>query len=377
MGLALLASLASGCTFYTACPDQQPPPVNNGGTNTGGSANGGGSSGNGGSGEPLVPWVNVTSNLSGMDSACGNLTMVVPKEDMLIVGVAPRSLFTSVDGGESWQEIAQGEGTDPIDGTPGAITLDPDHPNTWWLSAIYGDHGIWRTDDNGDTFHVFTGPRHNDIVSVDFTDPDRNFMIAGGHESAQVVWRSFDAGETWEQIGDSFPSGAKDSSNPYVIDADRVLMGTAGISTGDSGIFLSADSADSWDRVTTGEGGVGQPLVTSTGVYYWASESGSVVKSEDEGETWEEVLPANSVSGTRSLVELPDGRLATLTQYEGIKVSDDNFETRVQVTEPTPFYTPGFSYSATEKAFFVWHNDCGDKVLDDAVMRANFDYEVD
>jgi photosystem II stability/assembly factor-like uncharacterized protein len=372
MGLALLASLASGCTFYTACPDQQPPPNTGGTGNTGGSSTGG----TGGSGPPLIPWVNVTSNLSGMDSSCGNLTMVVAKQDTLIVGVAPRSLWKSTDGGGSWEEIAQGKGTDPIDGTPAAITLDPEHPDTWWLTAIYGDHGIWRTDDNGDTFKMFMGPRHNDVVSVDFTDPDRKFMVAGGHESAQVVWRSFDSGESWEQVGDDFPSGAKDSSYPHVIDSERVLMGTAGISKGDSGIFRSVDTADNWDRVTDGEGGLGQPLVTSTGVYYWASESGSVMKSEDEGESWEEVLPANSVSGIRSLAELPDGRLATLTQYEGIKISDDGFETRTQLTEPTPFYTLGFTYSAHEKAFFVWHNDCGDKVLEDAVMRADFDYEA-
>lgn len=374
MGLALLASLASGCTFYTACPDQQPPPPNTGGSGNTGGSNGGGTSG---SGEPLIPWVNATSNLAGLDSACGNLTMVVAKSDMLLVGVAPRGLWRSVDGGDSWEEIAQGKDTDPFDATIGSVTLDPDHNETFWVTGIYGDlHGIWRTDDNGDTFRAYEGPRHNDVVSVDFTDPDRKFMIAGGHESAQIVWRSFDAGENWEQVGDNFPSGGKDSSYPYVIDSERVLMGTAGIVTGESGIFRSGDGADSWDRVTSEEGGLGKPLITSSGVYYWASEGGSVMKSEDEGESWEEALPGGSVAGITSLAELPDGRLAILTQYEGIKISDDGFESVTQIVERTPFYTPGFAYSARDKAFFIWHTDCGDKVLEDAVMRADFDYEA-
>ena len=75
-------------------------------------------------------------------------------------------------------------------------------------------------------------------------------------------------------------------------------------------------------------------------------------------------------------MELPDGRLAALSQYDGVRISNDGFKTITQIVERTPFNSPTLIYSATAKAFFILHNDCGNLVLPDAVMRADFDYEA-
>lgn len=110
-GLALLSVLTGGCTFYTSCPDpNRMRPSSGGGSSTGGSGSGGG-----GNSPPLVAWQNVTNNLAGLDSVCGNLTVVVAKPDnVVLAGVAPNRLFATTDGGENWNEIAQGAGTEPI-----------------------------------------------------------------------------------------------------------------------------------------------------------------------------------------------------------------------------------------------------------------------
>jgi hypothetical protein len=43
------------------------------------------------------------------------------------------------------------------------------------------------------------------------------------------------------------------------------------------------------------------------------------------------------------------------------------------VGEPLPYQPAGMTYSPSLKSFFIWHNDCMDKVLPDAVMTAGFD----
>jgi len=49
----------------------------------------------------------------------------------------------------------------------------------------------------------------------------------------------------------------------------------------------------------------------------------------------------------------------------------------VPVTSPFPpsmDTNNGLTYSAHRKAFFIWHNTCGNKVLTDAVLQNDFDY---
>ena len=41
-----------------------------------------------------------------------------------------------------------------------------------------------------------------------------------------------------------------------------------------------------------------------------------------------------------------------------------------------PYAPNGVTYSAVAKAFFIWRNDCGDRVLSNAVMSAGFDYAM-
>jgi photosystem II stability/assembly factor-like uncharacterized protein len=369
-GLALLSVLASGCTFYTSCPDPNRGPANNGGSApTGGSGSSGGSSS-----PPLAAWQNVTNNLAGLDSVCGNLTVLVAKPDnVLLAGVAPNRLFATTDGGENWNEMAKGKGTEPINGGIRSVTFDPSNPDVYWLSCIYGQQGIWRTEDNGNTFKILGSIRHNDLVDVDFGDPDRKVLVAGGHEANKALWRSVDGGENWSDIGSNLPDDSRASSYPLVLGPEVHLLGAAGYGPGNSGIFRTEDGGATWERVST-IGGFGKPLVLEDGTILWPGDEGTLNRSTDQGLTWEEVLPRDSVMGYQSVLQLPDGRVAVVSRYEGIKISDDGFATVRQVTARVPWDTAGFTYSVPNLAFYAWHSDCGEKVLDDAVMRVDFDY---
>jgi hypothetical protein len=150
----------------------------------------------------LSTWGNVTNNLANMSSQCGNLTMLSldPSSGGVIAGVALDGLWRSINGGASWSQLGTGTGSDAITNRPGSIIYDPAHPGTFWESGIYNSYGVYKTIDDGATFHHLGSTTHDDYVSVDFTDPARETLLAGGHETAQRVDKSTDGGQTWTNI---------------------------------------------------------------------------------------------------------------------------------------------------------------------------------
>jgi photosystem II stability/assembly factor-like uncharacterized protein len=310
-------------------------------------------------------------------SECGNLggVFVRPGEDRLIAGVALNGLWSSRDGGASWEALGTGVGSDAITNTPVTITFDPDHPGTFYEAGTYNGGGGYKTIDDGVTFKVLGDLFHSDLVSVDFTDPERKTLLAGGHEQSQVLRRSTDGGATWVDIGSTLPAGVN-CTNVLVLDARTYLLGCE---RGQPGILRSADAGATWTTVSA-FGGARQPLRASDGTLYWASgEDASLVRSFDDGVTWEKlVISAGRGTYPTRPIELPDGRIATLG-HDHVVVSGDQGDTWSLASVKTP-YTDGFGvvYLAPRKSFFIWHWTCGQNapVPDDAIMQFPFDYEA-
>ena len=344
---------------------------------TGGNqAGAGGSSGAGGV-EPPGQWTNVTSNLAGLASECGNLygVFIRPGDDRLIAGVTLQGLWSSRDAGASWEAMGTGAGSDVITNAPTTLTFDPDHPEIFYEAGIYHGAGGYKTLDDGVTFNALGDLFHSDLVSVDFTDPERKLLLAGGHEQSQVLRRSTDGGATWTDIGSALPAGAN-CTNVHVLDAQTYLMGCE---RGHPGILRSADAGASWTPVSD-FGGARQVLRASDGTLYWANaDDASLARSSDDGATWETVA-ISAGRGTYPVhpIELPDGRIATLG-HDHVVVSDDHGDTWNLASATTP-YTDSFGvvYSAPKKAFFIWHWTCGQNapVPDDAITSFPFDYET-
>lgn len=55
-------------------------------------------------------------------------------------------------------------------------------------------------------------------------------------------------------------------------------------------------------------------------------------------------------------------------------MSCDRVSTSTEPGEELPWKPSGVTYSVAAKTRFVWHSDCGDEVLDDAILSAGFDY---
>jgi hypothetical protein len=189
-------------------------------------------------------WVNVTSNLAGMSSQCGNMTYVSakPNEDLMIAGIALRGLWGSTDGGTNWHQLGSGSGSAAITNRPGSIIYDPVRPNVFWESGIYSSNGVYRTNNDGNAFQALGSIGHNDTVSVDFTDRNRQTLLAGGHEQKQTVYRTQDGGNTWANVGVNLPAGTAFSSYPLVINSKTFFAGCfPSWGGGTGGIYQSND----------------------------------------------------------------------------------------------------------------------------------------
>ena len=307
-------------------------------------------------------WNNVTSNLAGMASECGNLTSVsaMPGQDAVIAGVANRGLWRSTNGGASWTALGTGAGTDTITNRPTSFVYDPTNSNTFWESGIYNSGGVYRTTDSGATFQRLGNVVHVDQVAVDLTDPGRRTLVAGGHEQTRTVWRSGDSGATWTNIGLNLPTGTGFSSNTIVINSTTYLVNSnQSWSGGSPGIYRTANSGASWTKVSS-LGPTGNAAISSNGTIYWRTGN-SVAKSTDQGQTWTSV--GNNLAADP--VALPDGRILAASYSNVVVSADGNTWTNVGPNLP---YTPAsLTFLAARNTVLVARSDCGNSVPNDAI----------
>lgn len=345
-----------------------------GGT-TGGSGGMTGTGGNGGAvTAPPSSWVNATGNLAGMTSECGNLTLVSakPGSTLVIAGVAHVGLYGTTDSGKSWQKLGAGAGSDSIINRPSSIVYDPDHPDVFWESGIYNSGGVYKTTDGGQTFKQLGNITHNDVVSVDFTDPARQTLLAGGHEQKQTLYLSTDGGQNWSNIGKNLPADSHFSSFPLLIDAKTQLLGACGYGSGACGVYRSTDGGQGWSKATD-LSAAARPLWAADGSIYWPLiyDSG-LAKSVDQGQSFSQIIQYGPLT-TATPVELPDSRIVA-PGPDHLQISADGGKTFTPILDPLPFKTSGVAYSVETKTFFIWHWDCNGVVLSDAIASAGFDY---
>lgn len=384
---ALLAGavLAGACTFYTGQPNANPtPPASTAGTAGAGaitaggntSATGGdgsGSSASGGSAgddDPSQAWVDATGSLTGKSISPGDVQFlsVKPNEDMIIAGLAGFGLWASNDGGEKWRGLGISGNSDPIINGVVSVVYDPDHPKVFWESGIYFGPAVFHTDDNGVTIKQLGDIIHTDSVSIDFTDPDRQTLLAGPHEKNRILFLSRDGGKNWDQIGDNLPEKSGYSSWPLVLDSQTFLVGLT------NQIVRSADGGATWDVVST-SGGAGHPLQATDGSIYWCAEAdGGVMRSTDQGLTWDRVVGANILHG-QTLLELPDGRLAS-QNYNYVLVSADGGGAWQVASAPFPYRPAGLVYSRHQKAFYIFTDSQETKIPARSIVRYDWDYET-
>jgi hypothetical protein len=258
----------------------------------------------------------------GGEAKLERLWSVVPGEEegLLYAGGAPGVLFESRDGGTTWElnESFWNQPTRP-DWSPGAGGMCLHSIATWpgdpqRLALAISAVGVWLSDDGGRTWrHGNKGlyprymPEEKREETLDLCvhnmhrhpkSPERLFMQFHGG-----VYRSDDAGESWESIAEGLPSDfgfpmvidPDDPDSAYVIplvaDMDRVTP------DGRVRVYETRDAGASWTE--RGDGLPQQDAYltilrqafardgsgSSMGLYFGAT-SGDVFGSTDAGASW-------------------------------------------------------------------------------------------
>ena len=299
---------------------------------------------------PAASWVNVTNNLTGKASECGNVSVVFadPRADRLIVGVALDGLFASTDGAMTWNSI--GTTGDPIKNRMSAIVFDPTNAGTFWESGIYGWEtnaaGVFVTTNNGTSFTgnagletTSKGGNTNDSISIDFSDPARKTMLAGTHETKAQLFLSTDTGSTWSDIGPMLPATVGFCTSTLVLDSKTLIVGCAASYSNEAGAILRSTNGGMSFTNVNASGVIGQPLWATDGTLYFAAEGGGIDKSTDQGQTWTLVADKNT-AGTVRPIELPDGRIVS-AQEKSLVVSADKGVHWTPIGAPMPYVPVG------------------------------------
>ncbi|MGH8971372.1 MAG: exo-alpha-sialidase, partial [Actinomycetes bacterium] len=225
----------------------------------------------------------------------------------------------------SWQLL----GPSNIGGRIVDLVADPSTPDRVYVAA--GTGGMWRSDDGGRTFVEAWDENLPQSMGAVAVTPDGTVFAGtgepdhggGGSYYGTGVYRSTDAGRTWENVGFA-DSGAIGRIQVDPADPSRIFVGAQGRlfdTEGTRGLFLSEDGGDTWRKVLEGANSStgtidisinpADPDVILTAMWdklrfpdhrdYGGPGSG-VFRSTDGGQTWTRVgdpLPASSTEPGR------------------------------------------------------------------------------
>lgn len=178
-------------------------------------------------------------------------------------------IYKSTDAGETWTHLGLRDGQQIPQ-----IIVDPDDPNRLFVAVLghpYGpneERGVFRSLDGGLTFEkVLYKDEDTGAAEVVFDPSDPQIVYAVLWESREGPWengvfrgpgsglfKSFDGGETWRQIGQGLPTGEEGLGRIGIgiapSDPNRIYA-ILGSPRERGGAYRSDDAGETWRRVNT------------------------------------------------------------------------------------------------------------------------------
>ena len=231
-------------------------------------------------------------------------------------GAVGGGLWKTVDGGDNWLPVTDGQ---VRSSSVGAVAVSETHPDVVFIgmgeSCIRGNimpgDGVYKSSDAGKTWaHV--GFSNSDAIArvrIHPTNPDVVFVASFGKYGApgeeRGVFKSTDGGKTWQRkLFRDDKTGAVDIAidrrNPNVMyaalwEAYRVEYQMSSGGPG-SGLYKSVDGGETWTEITRNAGlpagvagriGVSVSGADSNRVYALIENaSGGLFVSDDAGKSW-------------------------------------------------------------------------------------------
>jgi photosystem II stability/assembly factor-like uncharacterized protein len=207
-----------------------------------------------------------------------------------------------------WRNIGPFKG-----GRSAAVTGVPNKANLYYFGSTGG--GVWKTTDAGNTWSTISdGFFGGSVGAIAVSESDNNVIYVGNGEvtvrgnvsSGDGMWKSVDAGKTWEHIGleksRHIPRVRIHPKNSDIVFA--AVLGDLYKPSDERGVFKSIDGGKSWRKVlfTNANAGAVDLIIdpTNSRIMYastWnvrrtpyslssGGEGSALWKSIDEGETW-------------------------------------------------------------------------------------------
>ncbi|MEM7052650.1 MAG: glycosyl hydrolase [Acidobacteriota bacterium] len=194
---------------------------------------------------PLVLWVGTGENNSQRSVGYGD------------------GLYKSIDGGKSFTKIGLEE-SEHI----GKIVIDPRDSDTVYVAAqgplwrAGGDRGLYKTVDGGESWErILEIDEHTGVSDLVYDPRDPDILYAAAYQRGRRVWalinggpgsaiyRSMDAGETWEKLSGGLPTEDMGRIGLALSPADPDRLYAIIEAAGDEGGFYrSTDQGNSWEK---------------------------------------------------------------------------------------------------------------------------------
>lgn len=228
-------------------------------------------------------------------------------------------VWKTLDGGSNWNNVSDKF----FGGSIGSVAVAPSNSSivyagegeTTLRGNVSEGHGMWRSDDGGRNWkHIgLDNSRHIMRIVIHPDNPDIVWVAALGHlfgpSTDRGIYKTTDGGKTWKKVlySNDMSGGTEivmEPGNPSVLYAStwRVLRTPYSLESGGagSGLWKSTDGGESWKNLNDKKGFPGKTVIGNIGIALSPanpdrvfalveSKSGGLLRSEDGGETWNNV----------------------------------------------------------------------------------------
>ena len=208
-----------------------------------------------------------------------------------------RGVYRSFDGGDSWEQVLS------VSDSTGAvsISMNPGDPEEiyaalwraerkpWTIISGGGQSGLYKTSDSGDTWFELTEGLPDSLVgkidvSVSPADPNRVYVLVEAPDGAGGLYRSDDAGVSFEHINAQKSLIYRPFYYTHVHadpnDADVVYVSN-------ENFFVSTDAGQNFSRINTPHGDHHALWINpDDSNFLFQGNDGGATASLDRGRTW-------------------------------------------------------------------------------------------
>ena len=193
--------------------------------------------------------------------------------DRIIIGTASGGVWESTSGGINWNPIFDKEAVQAV----GAVAINQKNPSDIWVGTGEGNPrnslnsgiGIYRTLDGGHSWQHMGLENTKLIHRIIIHRDDPNTVIVGALGSAwgpneeRGVFKTTDGGKSWRKVlykndGTGIADLVVDPTNPNKLVAAMWEFGrkpyTFNSGGPNSGIYISYDAGETWERRTDKDG---------------------------------------------------------------------------------------------------------------------------